>query len=156
MPQDRTTGASCANHSGLADRTPVLLGGHEHEVYIEKLEGGSTIVKVGADAELFGWIDIWWAADGKLDYQVTTQLASEWAPDGETQRFVQEKQSALDVAMAIPIATLPAAMSSKKVRFEESELAKFLLSSVKDGLVDSGVELAMIQVPFKYFASMYA
>ena len=146
MPQDRTTGACCAHHPGLADRTPVLLGGHEHEVYIEKLDGGSTIVKVGADAELFGWIDIWWGADGKLDYEVTTQSVSEWAADGEVQRFVEEKQSALDVAMAIPIATLPTAMSSKKVRFEESDLAKFLLSSVKDGLVDAGVELAMIQV----------
>ena len=31
------------------------------------------------------------------------------------------------------------------LRFEESDVAKFLLSSVKDGLKDEGVEIAVIQ-----------
>ena len=147
MPEDRVTGNMCADHPGLADRTPVILGGHEHEVYIEKLDGGSTILKVGADAELIGWVDIWWADNGTLSYEVTTQPITNWAADAETQRYVDTKQSALDAAMAMPIMSLPS-MSSNRVRSEDSPLAQMLLTLVKDGLAQEGVELAMIQVAF--------
>jgi len=47
--------------------------------------------------------------------------------------------------MHMPIAQIPHPMSSKRVRFESSGLATFLLSIVKRGLRKEGVELVLLQ-----------
>jgi len=144
MPQDRATCTMIEAHDSLRDRTPVVLGGHEHEVYIEPC-GASTIVKVGAEAELLGIVDIWWDETGKICSEISTQPCSEFDQDPLLQSFVEKKQSQLNQAMDTPIAFLKHSMSSERVRFEPSDLASFLLSSVKRGLKEQGVELAMIQ-----------
>lgn len=136
-----------AEHPSLKDKTPVVLGGHEHEVYVEVC-GGSTIVKVGAEAELLGMIDIWWDESGRLHSHVSTQPSSEFDQDKTMQAYVDKKQALLNQAMCTPIASLKHSMSSERVRYEPSDVASFLLSSVKQGLQDQGVELAMIQVLF--------
>ena len=47
--------------------------------------------------------------------------------------------------MEVPIATVPRPMSSKRVRFEASEMASFLLDMLKKGLRCEGVELIVLQ-----------
>eukprot|EP00656_Telonema_subtile_P036347 TRINITY_DN4032_c0_g1_i2.p1 TRINITY_DN4032_c0_g1~~TRINITY_DN4032_c0_g1_i2.p1 ORF type:complete len:564 (-),score=167.28 TRINITY_DN4032_c0_g1_i2:292-1983(-) len=144
MHEDRSTCAVIAQHDSLKERTPVVLGGHEHEVYLEA-SGASTIVKVGADAALIGLIDVWWDHQGVLCSEVYTQPASEFAQDAQLQQFVDKKEAMLAEAMSVPIAQLPEPMSSMRVRFEPSKLASFLLTALKEGLAAEGVEIAMIQ-----------
>ena len=69
MPEDKKTAVALAKHAELGDRTPIILGGHEHDLYIDEA-GKSVIVKVGQDAERIAFIDIWWTAEGKLRSQV--------------------------------------------------------------------------------------
>lgn len=113
--QDRATAAMCGTHPELAAKTPFILGGHEHEVYTEKVER-STIVKVGQDAEMFGICDIWWDASDNLSSQFSAHQATEFEPDAAVKKFVEEKQRVLDNAMQVPIATLSREMSSARVR----------------------------------------
>ena len=100
----------------------------------------------GADAETIGFVDIYWDASGDLKRKCTLVPASTFALDPTVQKFREEQEAFLDGMMCVPIARLPVApklpLSTKRVRFEASEVASFLLSLVKRGL---GVEVAMIQ-----------
>ena len=45
VPEDKATCVAIAKHKEMGSKTPILLGGHEHDVYIDSA-GNSTIVKV--------------------------------------------------------------------------------------------------------------
>ena len=143
---DRETGVALAKHDELKSRTPVVLAAHDHEVFIEEA-GNSVVVKVGADASNIGIIDIWWNQEEELKSSVTMLPASEFPQSAPVASFVEEQRVFLEKMMDVPIASLPAEglLSSKKVRFEESAIATFLLSFVKRGLAQNQVEVAMIQ-----------
>jgi hypothetical protein len=50
-----------SQHPGLRGRTPVIFGGHEHDIFIEESGlQGPLIVKVGQDVEQIGFVDLWW------------------------------------------------------------------------------------------------
>lgn len=101
----------------------------------------------GADAETIGFIDIYWDATGKIGRTCTLVHASSFELDPAVQKFREEQELFLCGMMTVPIARLPTApkfpLSTKRVRFEASEVASLLLSLVKRGL--PGVEVAMIQ-----------
>jgi len=141
---DRKTAKAIAKHAELSKCTPCLLGGHEHDLFIEE-EGKSTIIKVGQDAERFGVVDIWWDQDGNIKSAYKVLPCAEYSLDAAGQELVESKNVFLNEMMSTPIATVPEPMSSKRVRFESSGLATFLLSIVKRGLVNDGVEVVMLQ-----------
>jgi 2',3'-cyclic-nucleotide 2'-phosphodiesterase (5'-nucleotidase family) len=97
----------------MGTRTPVLLGGHEHEVYIDEA-GKSTIVKVGEDARQLGVVDIWWTADGALRSKVTMLPIDEFDEDPAVKSFVLEKQKFIGTMMRAPIAPVVNRMSSRR------------------------------------------
>jgi 2',3'-cyclic-nucleotide 2'-phosphodiesterase (5'-nucleotidase family) len=143
-PLDRQTAQALAKHPQLGARMPVILGGHDHEVFID--EAGKTIIlKVGADAERIGIVDIWWTAEGVLSSSVSLLPAKLFPPEPTAQAFSKKTEAFIRETMDVTIATLPAPMSSKQVRFEESDMATFLLSLLKKGLHSDGVEMVILQ-----------
>ena len=92
--------------------------------------GNSTVVKVGQDAERIGCVDIWWTADGAIRSAVALLPATEFEKDETAQAFVKDKHDFLNEMMQTPIAKVDNKMSSKKVRFEPSGVASFLLTLV--------------------------
>jgi 5'-nucleotidase len=106
----------------MKSRTPILLGGHNHEVYIEKA-GQSIIAKVGFDGEKIGVIDVWWTVDGRIKTQITLVPCEEFPKDPVGESFSDDTNAKL---MSSPIATLPpGGGSTKKVRFEESAIGSW-------------------------------
>lgn len=142
--EDRTTAESLGRHYELAHKTPIILGGHEHEVFIEEA-GHSLIVKVGIDSEKIGIVDMWWTPEGHVRHAVSLIPATDFPLHFQMQAFVQRKKRFLEESMNVVITQLPYACSSKKVRYEESGLAKFLLDIAKRGLAHEGVDLVMVQ-----------
>ena len=153
--EDKATCVALAKHAEISSRTPIVLAGHEHDQYIDEA-GKSTIVKVGQDAERIGVCDIWWDAKGALHSRVVVMPSTEFEPEPTAAAFVKEQVDFLKAMMSAPIATLPAAMSSKKVRFEPSGVASFLLGYVQRALKKDGVELAMVQGGFVRAKKDYA
>lgn len=137
-------GSILGKHEELGSVTPVILAGHDHEVFIE-VAGKSLIVKVGVDADNIGVVDVWWARDGTLRSSCTLLPASEFTAEPAAAAFVQKQEHFVTGMMECPITTLAMPMTSKRVRFEESGVATMLLQLVKRGLHREGVELAMIQ-----------
>ena len=153
VPEDKKTAVEIAKHAELAACTPVVLGGHEHDMYVDEA-GKSTIVKVGQDAERLGVVDVWWTADGAVHSKVTVLPITEFDEDATAKAFVQAKHDFLTQMMAASIADVPAAMSSKKVRFEPSGVATFLLTFVQRNLKKQA-DLAMVQGGFVRYKKDY-
>ena len=144
--EDRQMCRELAKHAELKTRTPVILAGHDHEVFVEDA-GNSLIVKVGQDAEKIGLVDIWWTADGDVRSNFAMIRASEFPDDAEAMEFVEAKAQFLDDMMSVPLAHMPAkegGCSSKTVRKGPSDAAGFLQRLVKRGLADEGVDIALI------------
>jgi len=155
VPEDKQTAVALSKHSEMGDRTPVILGGHEHDLYIDEA-GKSVIVKVGQDAERIAFIDIWWTADGTLRSMVQFLPCGEFDEDAPCLAFVKKQQGFLESMMEVPVASLPEPMSSKKVRFEPSGVATFLLSYVRRAFQKDHVDLAMVQGGFIRYKKEYS
>jgi len=147
VPEDKKTCVALSKHKELGKKSPILLGGHEHDQYIDSA-GNSVIVKVGQDAERIGVVDVWWTEKGEMLSRVTTMPSSDFEPDPTANAFVKEQHDFLMAMMNSAIATVPSPMSSKKVRFEPSGVASFLLSYVAKGYKKDGADLAMVQGGF--------
>lgn len=143
-PLDKKTAEAWSKHSDLKSRTPVLLAGHDHEVFIDAA-GSSLVVKVGMDAENIGVVDIWWDSNSVLHSSVNLVPACEFPEDGTCAALRAKSDNFVAAMMEAPLAILPTPMSSKKVRFEASDMATFLLSLLKKGLKDQAVELVLLQ-----------
>ncbi|CAK9070708.1 unnamed protein product [Durusdinium trenchii] len=50
-------------HETMSGKAPVILGGHEHEVF-EEVVADSLIVKTGQDAAKIAVVDVWWTSNG--------------------------------------------------------------------------------------------
>ncbi len=144
VADDHATIDLLAGHAELKSRMPAVLGGHDHEVHLEEHEG-SFVVKVGQDAENIGFVDIFWTAKGAVQTSVALLPATCFTPEPTAEAFVQRKHGMLEEMMKLPLTDLPAPMSTKRVRFEASAMASFLLGSVKRGLCADAVEIALLQ-----------
>jgi len=144
MHEDRMTAEIIGKHPELGLRTPCLFGGHEHDMFIEDA-GKSVICKVGSDGQRFGVVDVWWDASGKLNSRFTAVPAGEFEHEPAAAEYALEKKEWLTKMMSAQIAVLPDSCSSKRVRFEPSGMATFLLTMVKKGLQADGVELMLLQ-----------
>lgn len=102
-------------------------------------------MKVGADAEQFGVVDVWWTADGSLCSSVQLVPATTFQAEPAADAFVARKNRFMEESMSVSLTKLPIACSSKRVRYEESGLAKFLLDLAKRGFRRQGVEVVLTQ-----------
>ena len=80
MDEDRATAKKLAKQIGARGKMPVILGGHEHEVFHERVGGTeTTIFKVGQDALNCGVVDIFWDSEGRV--QSDAHLLPMWSPN---------------------------------------------------------------------------
>ena len=141
IADDRTTASMLAAHPELGSRTPCILGGHDHDEFVEVADGVH-IVKVGQNAEKIGFVDVWWATDGSLHCQSKSVPATEFKKEAEAESFYQRKQNLISTMMEMPITVCPAG-TTKRVRFEESTTVKWLLGMIKRAKKDEGVEMCI-------------
>jgi len=144
VADDCATINALSKHPELKGRTPVVLGGHDHEVHLEEHER-SFLVKVGQDAESIGVVDIFWTEQGTPQTSVALLPAACFEPEPIAESFVQSQHVMLAEMMQLPLVELPMPMSSKRVRFEPSVLGSFFLGFAKRGLCDDGAEIAVLQ-----------
>lgn len=143
LNEDRETALALAQHPELKSRTPCILGGHEHEVFIDQA-AGSLIVKVGQDARNIGFVDIWWTATGELRSSCAMLPADEFAAEPQALTFVKKQEGILTEMMDASITQIPTPVSSKDVRNAPSGMASLLLTLTKRALKNEGVELVVI------------
>ena len=140
--EDRELVAQIEQDTKLSGNVPVILGGHEHEIYIEKISQ-SLIVKAGADAANVVVVDIWWDAEEKRQSAVHLLPASHFDADPNAQMFVEITQKFLGSLMDVEIFAVKEAMSSKRTRFQAEKVASVLCSYIKKSL--QNVDLVMLQ-----------
>ena len=142
LAEDRSLATGIEQDDQLSGKVPVILGGHEHEIYIEKVDG-SLIVKAGADATNVVVVDLWWDASDQFHTAVHMLSASNFEADGKAKKFVENTQSFLGGMMDVEIFEVKEPMSSKRTRFQPEKVASTLCNYIKKSLKD--VDLVMLQ-----------
>eukprot|EP00594_Rhizosolenia_setigera_P012296 CAMPEP_0178957232 /NCGR_PEP_ID=MMETSP0789-20121207/10773_1 /TAXON_ID=3005 /ORGANISM="Rhizosolenia setigera, Strain CCMP 1694" /LENGTH=566 /DNA_ID=CAMNT_0020639405 /DNA_START=122 /DNA_END=1822 /DNA_ORIENTATION=- len=143
LQEDVETCELLAGNNELKNRVPILLGGHEHEIYIQEA-GKSMVVKMGMDAERIGVIDIWWTKDGEIKHQISNIDCMEFPVEAECAAWVRKQEESLQEKMNIPIAFVPYDCTSKTTRMEASGMAVWLCSKIKKSLKNEGVEVVFL------------
>ena len=143
VPEDKAFCLALAKHKELGPRTPIVLGAHEHEVYIDSC-GGAKIIKTGADAEEIGYVDIWWGTDGVMHSKVELVPGCEFDEEPEAKKFCLEQEDFVRRVMSAPLMPIPAFMSSKTVRHSPSGVATLLLTQMLRGFKKENVELCVV------------
>lgn len=142
IAEDRELATQIDQDEQLQGKVPVIVGGHEHEIYIEEI-AQSFIVKAGADAKSALVTDIWWSADGQLQTAVHLLPASHFEADPRTQVYVDKTERFLGSLMDVEIFPIKENISSKRTRFRPEKVASILCSYIKSGL--QNVDLVMLQ-----------
>lgn len=93
ISEDRTLATAFAQSARLFAITFAILGGHEHDVFVERAADEALIVKMGADAALIGVVDIW-LVDNKPRAELVARLpAAAFAADRELAAYQQGKDA---------------------------------------------------------------
>ncbi|NET63088.1 MAG: bifunctional metallophosphatase/5'-nucleotidase [Moorea sp. SIO1G6] len=142
IAEDRELATGIQQDDQLSGKVPVIVGGHEHEIYIEKIER-SLIVKAGADATNVVVVDVWWDASEQWHSAVHLLPASHFDADTKVQKFVESTQNFLGSLMDVEIFEVKEPMSSKRMRFQPEKVASTLCSYIKKSF--KNVDLVMIQ-----------
>ena len=139
MSADRALAASA-----LSVPFPVILGGHEHTAFQEKI-GETWVLKAGADGTLAFVIDLTWpgepvAADSRPDVTLRLVDVSHDAPD-PTLRALAERHLArvheLDTA-TLRVLRDGESLSSVGTRSQQTTMGSFLCDAMRDGLAAEG------------------
>ena len=140
MPLDR----DLAEMMG-GDAIPLILGGHDHEHYLETING-CTICKTGADAKKIGIIELFWADDSKdtkPKISVTLKDFSEYSKNSQVQSSIDSHKSLLTQLESATLCKIPKniKLSSKLMRFDPTTMGTFICSSIKNAL---GTDVCLI------------
>lgn len=157
MSEDRIMAARLAGTD--MPRIPVILGGHDHELYVEEVDG-VLVVKVGQDAEKCGIVDVFWDSAGTMRVSCSVMPLNgeaeaelrEAAMVGRTPRnekcriYVDAQLDILDAMLHTEVLRLPSGYewSSERVRHQPSRLVSFLLAKLKRGL-GSAIDVVALQ-----------
>jgi len=146
IKEDRAIGEFIAKQKELCPITPILLASHDHEVFIEEA-GKSLLVKVGADAESIGVIDIFWDANGNIKRNAHMISSLDFPLEPKVLQFVNHELDNLKKLMDVAITEIPdmqgKKLSTARVRFEMEPMVSFLLSECKASM--PGVEWMVLQ-----------
>ncbi|NEO91759.1 MAG: bifunctional metallophosphatase/5'-nucleotidase, partial [Moorea sp. SIO3G5] len=142
IAEDRELATGIQQDHQLSGKVPVIVGGHDHEIYIEKIER-SLIVKAGADATNVVVVDVWWDASEQCHSAVHLLPNSHFDADPKVQKFVESTQNFLGSLIDVEIFEVKEPMSSKRMRFQPEKVASTLCSYIKKSL--NNVDLVMIQ-----------
>jgi 2',3'-cyclic-nucleotide 2'-phosphodiesterase (5'-nucleotidase family)/Ca2+-binding EF-hand superfamily protein len=139
MPLDRAMAEKCLGF-------PMIIGGHDHQLYHEEV-AGATILKVGADADTVGIIDLTWPDVGTPGESPTISIqkiaTSSCAPDPELAERTKLHKKVLEELDKASLFTVPegVCLSSKKIRLQQVSMGTVIVSSLRDAL---GAECAII------------
>eukprot|EP01059_Diplonema_ambulator_P034956 TRINITY_DN8089_c0_g1_i3.p1 TRINITY_DN8089_c0_g1~~TRINITY_DN8089_c0_g1_i3.p1 ORF type:complete len:591 (+),score=233.91 TRINITY_DN8089_c0_g1_i3:50-1822(+) len=115
----------------FGDKFPLVMGGHDHTVFHE-IVNGSTLLKVGMDADRIGVIDIT-LGSGAPEVDVQLVETKNYAADEEVAALVKKHFAILDkFDEAILFNTQDNELSSKSIRLQPVSLATFLISATRD------------------------
>ncbi|NEO09088.1 MULTISPECIES: EF-hand domain-containing protein [unclassified Moorena] len=142
IAEDRELATGIEQDDQLSGKVPIIVGGHEHEIYIEKIER-SLIVKAGADATNVVVVDVWWDASEQWHSAVHLLPATHFDADPKVQKFVESTENFLGSLMDVEIFEVKEPMSSKRMRFQPEKVASTLCSYIKKSF--KNVDLVMIQ-----------
>ena len=130
----------------LADKVEgidLILGGHDHDP-ISLYEGGTLILKAGANAHFLGVVDLRVATTDTPKGAVTTVLPAEWrlvttaevAPDAETAALVKGYSDELDANLAVAIGTTQTDLDSRRgaVRSRETTMGNLIADAMRETL----------------------
>jgi 2',3'-cyclic-nucleotide 2'-phosphodiesterase (5'-nucleotidase family) len=116
---------------------PVIIGGHDHDVYIETI-AGCQIVKTGINAEHIAVCDITWRDPAARAPEVAVRLhdASFYPPDQTVAQTVhRHKRVLVELEEAVLCVIPPSfALSSVGVRLDPVTMGTFMCSIVRDAL----------------------
>lgn len=144
--EDRAACEYIAKQAEIWPRTPVVLGAHDHEVFMEEA-GKSMLVKFGADGINVGVIDIYWDASGQIKRNIHMIEAIDFPRDPKVDKFAKQEMDKLKQLMDVAITEIPdisgKKLSTARVRFEMEPMVSFLLSECKESM--SGVEWVVLQ-----------
>ena len=129
----------------MGDSIPIVLGGHDHEHYLETING-CTICKTGADAKKIGIIELFWADDSKdtkPKVTVTLKDYSEYSKNSQVQQSIDNHKSLLTQLESAQLCKIPSniKLSSKLMRFEPTTIGTFICSAIKNAL---GVDVCLL------------
>jgi len=142
IDEDRALIAALHKDPRTRGRMPIILGGHEHEVY-EVAEEGGTILKVGQDAETLGVVDLWWDAAGCLCSGYQLIEASAFAREPTCDAFVARKEETLGSMRGVTITHLGEPMSSRGTRQKPEKIARLMCTKIKHSV--PGADICILQ-----------
>jgi 2',3'-cyclic-nucleotide 2'-phosphodiesterase (5'-nucleotidase family) len=142
IAEDRNLAVRIQKDAQLKGKIPAILGGHEHEIYIEEI-AEIDIVKAGANAKNVVVVDIWWTRNDRIHTAIHMLPGSHFNPDPNVQVFVQKTQRFLDSLMDVELFNIKETMSSKRTRFQPEKVASTLCSYIKKTLQD--VDIVLLQ-----------
>jgi 2',3'-cyclic-nucleotide 2'-phosphodiesterase (5'-nucleotidase family) len=115
---------------------PVILGGHEHVVLVEKV-GETWIAKAGHDASHAAIVDIAWTASGSgREVTVRVEAVAEYPEDADLRARVEGHLAKVHALEGVTILPLRAgeALSSVGTRWQETSMGSILCSRLRDAL----------------------
>jgi len=117
---------------------PVILGGHDHEPYLETING-CTIVKTGADAKKIGIVELYWPDDKKDTkplLHVSFKNYNDYSKHSIVQSSIDSNKALLTQLETATLCKIPTSLSltSKMMRFKPTSMGTFICSSIKHAL----------------------
>lgn len=125
---------------------PLIIGGHDHQLYHECI-AGATVIKMGADADTIGIIDVTWpeaATKGEEPTINVQKCPAEWfAQDEELVKRIQLHKHVLQELDKAALFTVPEGvkLTSKSIRLRQVSMGTILVSALRSAL---GADCAMI------------
>jgi len=121
---------------------PLLMGGHDHDVYIEKVNGVD-IVKTGADAVFAAVVDVTWpnseTSGGQPTITVEKIKCSDFHASHKIQALVKKHMHIVEVIEMARLVSIEPGMTSVGMRREPTSMGILLTTAVRDGLQVDGV-----------------
>lgn len=144
MPQDRSLAIEL-NKEGEPVKIPLIVGGHDHEVYNE-IVNNCQIIKTGADAKNIAIITITWdESSPSSSPTIVTELKAckDYCPDPTVAALVAQHKSILVDLEKSCLCKIPShsKFSSKEMRLHPTSVGKFICTTIKKAL---DVEIVMV------------
>lgn len=118
------------------DGIPLIIGGHDHEVYIETYND-CTIVKTGMDAKKFAICDLkFYKNIPKVKVKVSLIETSTYSKDTEVHEVIQKHQMILKALEESTLCHIPEHihLSSKEMRLHPTTMGTFICTVVREAL----------------------
>lgn len=116
---------------------PVIIGGHDHEMYFEDV-AGSKIIKTGMDGFKIAITELTWLDSSAEKPIVSVQIndAKRYAPDPIVQEAVKNHERLMNEVMKTQLFAIPPVptFSSQKMRLVPTTVGTFLTTVVREAL----------------------